>query len=128
MEVLCYSWNITEPYSDLILQWMKGAPSVTFGSTSQITAMDVAGFHLFKHSDPDMLAELIRVLENKNNGDNLRRVAYLAIVRAMRGEAASHAAFVASSYGQLPVENFLDPDIVQAAKERLAKEAGSQSR
>jgi hypothetical protein len=40
----------------------------------------------------------------------------------MRGVAASNAVFVASKYGQLPVDGVANLEIIQAAKERLARE------
>jgi hypothetical protein len=121
MTVLCLSWAITEPYAELILKWMMGMPSDTMG-TSRVTALQVAGQHLLEHSYPAMLEDLIQIFENKNNDNVDRSTAYEALVRAMRGVAASNAVFIASRYGQLPVDSFADLGIIQSAKKRLARE------
>jgi hypothetical protein len=121
MRVLCLSWEITKPYAELILKWMKGMPSDTMG-TSRVTAIQVAGQHLLEHSHPAILAELMQIFENKNNDNVDRSTAYEALVRAIRGVAASNAVFRASKYGQLPVDSVADLEIIQAAKVRLARE------
>lgn len=111
---LCRFHGLTDQYVGKLIEFIRGVPWDPFYEL-QFWAWCIVADYLKEHTAPELLQELIRIIEDEGQTMEQRDNAYASLLNAMGVERdKTHTVSYSKS----------DPSILEAAKERLRREQG----
>ncbi len=120
LQVLCKFWEYTPDYVNRVVSCMQRSEWDAEDDARQM-AFSIAGEYLRAGRNAEMLAELLRVVEDNSEGSVLRGDAYLALARAMGKEWTE----LPKPSRLPPIEQLVDRKVINAAEQRLHQETVS---
>jgi hypothetical protein len=117
LQVLCKFWSCTPDYEDRVMSFMRKAEWDEDDDVRQM-AFSIAGVHLRMTKAPQMLAELLQVVDDESERPVLRSDAYPAIARQIGKEWTE-----LPKVSRLPpIDQLIDRAVIEQATRRLAEE------
>ena len=120
LQILCSMWGDTGRYLRVVEQYVAGVP---WDADDEVrsTALTIAGEYLRDAQEPTLLGRLVGIVDDEDEHELVRTDAYVALARAMGQE-----------WDDLPrptavprFRELVDPSLVQAARDRRAREGES---
>ncbi len=121
LQILCNYWDLTDQYIERVRQFVRGV-AWDVDEDVRLAAISVAGEYLRTGSAPEILSDLLRILENSDERAIIREAAYTALARAVGRDWAE----LPPATRHFDLTRGIDPKVIQEVKDRIAQSEKSR--